>query len=46
MRPRVLSQGQGIFDDQRQIASILGWNFERVQVELVQNGGAFGGKED
>jgi selenium-dependent xanthine dehydrogenase len=46
MRLRVLSQGQGIFDDQRQIASILGWDLQRVQVELVQNGGAFGGKED
>ena len=42
----VLSQGQGIFDDQRQIASILGWETDRVQVDLVQNGGAFGGKED
>jgi selenium-dependent xanthine dehydrogenase len=46
MRLRVLSQGQGIFDDQRQVASILGWDISRVQVELVQNGGAFGGKED
>jgi xanthine dehydrogenase molybdenum-binding subunit len=43
---KVLSQGQGIFDDQRQIASILGWERDRVDVELVQNGGAFGGKED
>lgn len=43
---KVLSQGQGIFDDQRQIASILGWDISRVQVDLVQNGGAFGGKED
>ena len=43
---KVLSQGQGIFDDQRQIASILGWPKERVEVELVQIGGAFGGKED
>lgn len=43
---RVLSQGQGVFDDQRQIASVLGWNAARVQVELVSNGGAFGGKED
>lgn len=43
---RVLSQGQGVFDDQRQIASVLGWDRERVQVELVQNGGGFGGKED
>jgi CO/xanthine dehydrogenase Mo-binding subunit/aerobic-type carbon monoxide dehydrogenase small subunit (CoxS/CutS family) len=43
---KVLSQGQGIFDDQRQIASVLGWPREQVDVELVQNGGAFGGKED
>ena len=42
----MLSQGQGIFDDQRQIASVLGWPREHVAVELVQNGGAFGGKED
>ncbi len=42
----VLSQGQGVFDDRRQIASILGWPLERVSAELVQNGGAFGGKED
>ena len=43
---RVLSQGQGVFDDRRQIASVLGWEVDRVQVELVSNGGAFGGKED
>jgi CO/xanthine dehydrogenase Mo-binding subunit/aerobic-type carbon monoxide dehydrogenase small subunit (CoxS/CutS family) len=43
---KVLSQGQGIFDDQRQIASVLGWPREQIDVELVQNGGAFGGKED
>ncbi len=43
---KVLSQGQGVFDDQRQIASILGVPVEQVQVELVSNGGAFGGKED
>ncbi len=42
----VYSQGQGVFDDQRQIASVLGVEKERVQVELVSNGGAFGGKED
>ncbi len=46
MRLRVLSQGQGVFDDQRQIASVLGWERDRVHVELVSNGGAFGGKED
>lgn len=42
----VLSQGQGIFDDRRQICKMLGWPEERVAVELVSNGGAFGGKED
>lgn len=43
---RVYSQGQGVFDDRRQIASVLGWDVERVYVQLVSNGGAFGGKED
>jgi len=42
----VHSQGQGVYDDQRQIASVLGWPEERVVVRLVPNGGAFGGKED
>jgi xanthine dehydrogenase molybdenum-binding subunit len=40
------SQGQGIFDDRRQVAAFLGLPEERVHVELVPNGGAFGGKED
>ncbi|MCH7814364.1 MAG: molybdopterin-dependent oxidoreductase, partial [Planctomycetes bacterium] len=43
---QVYSQGQGIFDDRRQIAAVLGLDTERVHVELVANGGAFGGKED
>jgi xanthine dehydrogenase molybdenum-binding subunit len=42
----VYTQGQGVFDDQRQIASVLGVERDRVQTELVSNGGAFGGKED
>ncbi len=42
----VYSGGQGIFDDQVQIANVFGWPLERVHVELVSNGGAFGGKED
>ena len=42
----VLSQGQGIFDDRRQICKTLGWPEERMSIELVSNGGAFGGKED
>ncbi len=40
------TQGQGIFDDRRQVASFLGVETEQVFVELVPNGGAFGGKED
>ncbi len=42
----LLSQGQGIFDDRRQVCKMLGWSKERMHVELVSNGGAFGGKED
>jgi selenium-dependent xanthine dehydrogenase len=43
---KVFTQGQGVFDDRRQIASILGWSQDRVHAELVSTGGAFGGKED
>jgi aldehyde oxidoreductase len=42
----VFSHGQGIFDDRRQIASLLGLPEERIHVTLVPAGGAFGGKED
>jgi xanthine dehydrogenase molybdenum-binding subunit len=40
------TQGQGIFDDRRQVAAFLGVPEERLFVTLVPNGGAFGGKED
>jgi xanthine dehydrogenase molybdenum-binding subunit len=43
---RMRSQGQGIFDDRRQVARFLGLTEDQVHVELVPNGGAFGGKED
>jgi xanthine dehydrogenase molybdenum-binding subunit len=43
---KVLSQGQGVHDDQIQIARVLGVAPETIEVELVTNGGAFGGKED
>jgi xanthine dehydrogenase molybdenum-binding subunit len=43
---KVWSQGQGVHEDQLQIAAILGIDRQRVEVELVSNGGAFGGKED
>ena len=42
----VKTQGQGVYDDQRQVASALGMSDADVRVELVTNGGAFGGKED
>ncbi len=42
----VFSQGQGVHDDQLQIAAVLGVPLEKVTVELVSTGGAFGGKED
>jgi xanthine dehydrogenase molybdenum-binding subunit len=45
-RLHLYTQGQGIFDDRRQVAAVLGEPEERVHVELVPNGGAFGGKED
>jgi xanthine dehydrogenase molybdenum-binding subunit len=40
------TQGQGVFDDRRQVARFLGLPEERVHVELAPSGGAFGGKED
>ena len=42
----VLSQGQGVFEDRVQIAKLLGLPQADVNVVLVENGGAFGGKED
>jgi selenium-dependent xanthine dehydrogenase len=43
---RLYTQGQGIFDDRRQVAAFLGLPESALEVELVPNGGAFGGKED
>ncbi len=45
-RVQLFSQGQGIFDDRRQVARFLDLPEEQVFVELVPNGGGFGGKED
>ena len=45
-RLRLCSQGQGVFDDRRQVARCLAISEEQIFVELVPNGGAFGGKED
>src|SRR5438552_10265337 len=38
---KLFTQGQGIFDDRRQVAKLLGLAEEDVDVELVPNGGAF-----
>lgn len=45
-RLEVFSGGQGVWDDRRQIADVLGIPEDKVLVHLVANGGAFGGKED
>ncbi len=45
-RLHVSSGGQGVWDDRDQLAAVLGVAPEQVTVELVSNGGAFGGKED
>jgi xanthine dehydrogenase molybdenum-binding subunit len=42
----VYSGGQGVWDDRNDIAAVLALPQQRVTVELVSNGGAFGGKED
>ena len=42
----VYSGGQGVWDDRDQVASVLDIPPEQITVELVSNGGAFGGKED
>ena len=42
----VYSGGQGIWDDRNDIANVLGIDNSQVTVELITNGGAFGGKED
>lgn len=40
------SQGQGVWDDRRQVASLLAMPEEKIRVTQVSNGGAFGAKED
>ncbi|MET0911524.1 MAG: molybdopterin cofactor-binding domain-containing protein [Ilumatobacteraceae bacterium] len=42
----VYSGGQGVWDDRDDIARVLAIDTTQVTVELVSNGGAFGGKED
>jgi xanthine dehydrogenase molybdenum-binding subunit len=45
-RLHVYSGGQGVWDDRNDIARMLGVPNDQVTVQLVSNGGAFGGKED
>jgi selenium-dependent xanthine dehydrogenase len=40
------TQGQGVFDDHRQVSAFLDMPGDDLHVVLVPNGGAFGGKED
>ncbi len=42
----IYSQGQGVYVDRRQIASLLALSEEKIRIIQVQNGGGFGGKED
>ncbi len=42
----LFSQSQGVYEDRRQVAMILGLPEENVRVTLIPNGGGFGGKED
>jgi aldehyde oxidoreductase len=43
---RLYSQGQGIYVDQKQIATLLGIGEDKIRVTLVPCGGGFGGRED
>src|SRR5512140_1567013 len=43
---RLFSQGQGAWDDRRQVAALLALPESAVRVTQVATGGAFGGKED
>jgi aldehyde oxidoreductase len=45
-RLHVYSGGQGVWDDRNDIARVLAVAPQTITVELVSNGGAFGGKED
>jgi len=43
---KVYSAGQGVFDDHKQLCALFGLSPEKIIVELVATGGAFGAKED
>ncbi|MFH1018654.1 MAG: molybdopterin cofactor-binding domain-containing protein, partial [Pseudomonadota bacterium] len=43
---KVFSQGQGAYEDRKQIAKLLGLPEAQVNVLQIETGGGFGGKED
>ncbi|MBP0651442.1 molybdopterin-dependent oxidoreductase, partial [Mycobacterium tuberculosis] len=45
-RLHLYSQSQGVFEDRKACAAVLGEPESNIFVELVPTGGAFGGKED
>jgi xanthine dehydrogenase molybdenum-binding subunit len=45
-RLHLFSSGQGVWDDRRQVASLLGLEPGQVRVTQVSAGGGFGGRED
>jgi xanthine dehydrogenase molybdenum-binding subunit len=45
-RLHLFSSGQGVWDDRRQVASLLGIEPRQVRVTQVSAGGGFGGRED
>lgn len=42
----VISGGQGIYDEQREISEMLGLSADKVHIQSAYVGGGFGGKED
>lgn len=42
----IYSQGQGVYEDRKQICKLLNLPEDKVRVVMVPNGGGFGGKED
>ncbi|MCK4663959.1 MAG: selenium-dependent xanthine dehydrogenase [Bacteroidales bacterium] len=43
---KLICQSQGIYEDRKQVAKLLGLHEDKIRVTLIPNGGGFGGKED
>jgi len=43
---KVITGGQGIYDEKREISNLLGLPLEKVRINSAYVGGGFGGKED